>query len=279
LSIIDNLSEYWSQYLDCFDAKDSLQKMDLSRLTSKIKTSTISALDDLLELRRLKGECYKMGLSDFINKFELSGIDPSQLENVFLRCFYYCWLDKVMKDSPAVQAFRRVAHEESIREFSQLDEQMFRRIARNRLKARLIGNLPDLTKITGVSDELSILQRELTKQRKIMPIRILFREIPNLLPRLKPCLMMSPLSVSLFLSSNCYHFDIVIFDEASQVRTEDAIGAIIRGTQVIIAGDSQQLPPTNFFSACTSDSDYDDDDESDDSKIYNTPDAYDSVLE
>ena len=76
-----------------------------------------------------------------------------------------------------------------------------------------------------------------------MPLRKLFKQIPNLLLKLKPCLMMSPLSVSYFLETEAYHFDLVIFDEASQIFPEDAIGAIFRGSQVVIAGDSKQLPP------------------------------------
>jgi very-short-patch-repair endonuclease len=114
----------------------------------------------------------------------------------------------------------------------------------------------------------------MNKQRNIMPVRKLFRTIPNLLLTLKPCLMMSPLSVSLFLEGETYKFDTVIFDEASQVCTENAIGAIFRGKQVIIAGDSKQLPPTNFFTASTSDVEYDiDDDEVDDTN------AYESILD
>lgn len=123
--------------------------------------------------------------------------------------------------------------------------------------------LPSMDHFTSGHDEISILKRELKKQRKIMPIRKLFAAIPNLLPRLKPCLMMSPLSVSLFLEADSYQFDVVIFDEASQVYTENAIGAISRGKQVIIAGDSKQLPPTSFFQSTIAEGDYDlgDDDE------------------
>jgi very-short-patch-repair endonuclease len=88
--------------------------------------------------------------------------------------------------------------------------------------------------------------------------------------------MMSPLSVSLFLEADSYNFDTVIFDEASQVCTENAVGAISRGKQVIIAGDSKQLPPTNFFNASVSDVDYDSEDEEDESEYV---DAYESILE
>ena len=127
---------------------------------------------------------------------------------------------------------------------------------------------------TSGVDEISILKRELKKQRKIMPIRKLFREIPNLLLTLKPCLMMSPLSVSLFLEAESYLFDVVIFDEASQVYTENAIGAISRGKQVIIAGDSKQLPPTSFFQSNTSEYEYDTEDDDEEGG-----DVYESILD
>ena len=101
--------------------------------------------------------------------------------------------------------------------------------------------------------------------------------IPNLVTSLRPCFMMSPLSVSVFLEAQSYDFDLVIFDEASQVHTEDAIGAIMRGKQVIIVGDTKQLPPTSFFSTSLNDEDFDVD--SDDAIDYNDAGAYESILD
>ena len=94
---------------------------------------------------------------------------------------------------------------------------------------------------------------EAQKKRRHLPLRKLFERIPNLLPTLKPCLMMSPLSVAHYLPADRYQFDVVIFDEASQVRPHDAIGAIMRGRQIVVAGDSKQLPPTSFFDRVTED--------------------------
>ena len=108
-----------------------------------------------------------------------------------------------------------------------------------------------------------------------MPLRKLFASIPNLLPALRPCFMMSPLSVSVFLEAQSYNFDLVIFDEASQIHTEDAVGAIMRGKQVIIVGDTKQLPPTNFFAAAIDDEDYDVDSDDKD----NDAGAYQSILD
>ena len=80
-----------------------------------------------------------------------------------------------------------------------------------------------------------------------MPIRTLFQKIPNLLVKLKPCLLMSPITVSQFLPAESNKFDLVLFDEASQIVPEDAIGSIYRGKTLVVAGDNKQLPPTSFF--------------------------------
>lgn len=98
-----------------------------------------------------------------------------------------------------------------------------------------------------MSGEVGILLRELNKKKRHKPLRRLFREIPSLLLQLKPCLLMSPLSVSQYLDSSVIEFDTVIFDEASQIYPQDAIGAVLRGRQLVVAGDPKQLPPSNFF--------------------------------
>lgn len=94
-----------------------------------------------------------------------------------------------------------------------------------------------------------------------MPLRRLLPSLPTLLPALKPCLLMSPLSVATYLPIDAVTFDLVIFDEASQIPPEEAVGAIVRGRQVIVAGDEKQLPPTSFFHAVVSEPVADDDDD------------------
>ena len=78
-------------------------------------------------------------------------------------------------------------------------------------------------------------------------MRKLFNEIKNLVFLIKPCFMMSPLSVAKYLEPDTMDFDTIIFDEASQIMVEDSISSIYRGKQVIVVGDSKQLPPTMFF--------------------------------
>lgn len=268
----------WNWFADLFDNKAELAQLNLKTLSLKISNclNSISSLEEWIDFRSCRDECKKEGLLDFIQKIEELKINKDQIVGTFSKRFYRLWVDSVILKFPTVNSFRSRSHDEIIREFNRLDLTQLS-LARTRIKERLVSRLPDLNMATLAIDEVGILKRELGKQRKILPLRKLFRAIPNLLLTLKPCLMMSPLSVSLFLDADHYNFDVVIFDEASQVCTEDAIGAIMRGSQVIIAGDNKQLPPTNFFAASTSDGDFDVDG-SDEEKIDDT-DAFESILD
>ena len=109
-------------------------------------------------------------------------------------------------------------------------------------------------------DQSDIVQRQARLKRGHLPVRELFRVAPEVLSAMKPCWVMSPLVVSQLLPpEDC--FDVVIFDEASQVTPGDAIGAIMRARQVIVAGDAKQLPPTSFFDGSASASTEDDENE------------------
>ncbi|OKK14109.1 DUF3320 domain-containing protein [Streptomyces sp. CB02400] len=123
----------------------------------------------------------------------------------------------------------------------------------------------------ATTGQAAILSRQAKLQRRHMPVRRLLNETRDVVQRLKPCFMMSPLTVSQYLPPD-FRFDVVIFDEASQVLPQDAVNAIYRGDALIVAGDPRQLPPTSFFSAG---GDSDDDDEWDEE----VPDSFESILD
>ncbi|MDR1895290.1 MAG: DUF4011 domain-containing protein [Prevotellaceae bacterium] len=275
-SIIDNLDIELQWFLSLFDTGETIKLLEMTTLQDRLEKckNNLYLLEEWIDFRKARENCRKEGLTDYIAKIDELHIDKNDIVPVFEKRFFRLWLDAVLPRFPAVLNFRRRTHENTIGEFAELDKLQFV-IAKDVIKSRLINNLPQVNHFTNGFDEIGVLKREMNKQRNIMPVRKLFRTIPNLLLTLKPCFMMSPLSVSLFLEGDTYKFDTVIFDEASQVCTENAIGAIFRGKQVIIAGDSKQLPPTNFFTASTSDIEYDidDDDDSDDSN------SYESVLD
>ena len=233
-------------------------------------------LEEWVDYCSNREKCQKAGLGAYIAQIDKTTIKDEYIVDAYLKRFYHLWLDAVLPNFPAVQNFRGRIQNQTKNEFCELDKGQFK-IAQARVRERVLSRIPDFNSINGARDEIAILKRELNKQRKLMPLRKLFMAIPNLVTSLRPCFMMSPLSVSVFLEAQSYDFDLVIFDEASQVHTEDAIGAIMRGKQVIIVGDTKQLPPTSFFSTSLNDEDFDVD--SDDSIEDNDAGAYESILD
>ena len=233
-------------------------------------------LEEWVDYCSNREKCKKAGLGAYIAQIDNTSIKDEYIVDAYLKRFYHLWLDAVLPNFPAVQNFRGRIQNQTITEFCELDKGQFK-IAQARVRERALSRIPDFNSINGARDEIAILKRELNKQRRLMPLRKLFMAIPNLVTSLRPCFMMSPLSVSVFLEAQSYDFDLVIFDEASQVHTEDAIGAIMRGKQVIIVGDTKQLPPTSFFSTSLNDEDFDVD--SDDAIEDNDAGAYESILD
>lgn len=217
---------------------------------------TASELPRVIECKRQIEECEKLGLGGFIEASRKARLEPSELEGAFMRRFYTDWISAALRNAGAVAAFRKASHEEAIEEFCEADQLMIT-MARQNILRKLVAAMGP----AADSVDARRLRREANKRSRVMPIRKIFEEMPELITLLKPCVMMSPLSVSTFLESRTITFDLVVFDEASQVCTENAVGAISRGKQVIIAGDSHQLPPTDFFSVGSSEEDVDDEEE------------------
>lgn len=145
-------------------------------------------------------------------------------------------------------------HEGRITDFARKDTDLLN-AATTQIRNSLIQRAGSITKH---GTEVALLQRELSKQRAHMPLRRLLTSIPHLTPLLKPCMLMSPLSVAQYLTTDAEPFDVVIFDEASQIPVWDAIGAIGRGRNAIIVGDPRQMPPTSFFSRSKDEDEEDD---------------------
>lgn len=261
--------------ISLFETQSMFESFTLTRLLRRFRNCSeqLGAMDAWIDYRDCKIVCGENGLHDFAMQAEDTWYPEGRLKDVFLKAFYYDWFECVCKNIDSVANFRVRTQESRVEAFRELDAHQLP-VDQMRIRERLLREMPSMNSFGRATDEMSILLHELGKKRNIMPLRKLFRAIPNLLLKLKPCLMMSPLSVSYFLEADTYRFDMVIFDEASQIFPQDAIGAIFRGSQVIIAGDSKQLPPTNFFAASTSnDMEYDVDDDYEEEIIF------DSILE
>jgi len=122
---------------------------------------------------------------------------------------------------------------------------------------------------------MCLLDKEFRKERRLVPVRQLMNRAGGAIRALKPVLMMSPMSVAQFLEPGKHHFDVIIMDEASQIQPHDALGAIARADQMIVVGDSKQLPPTTFFQAEMENPD----DEQGEESIFDDADASFSILD
>lgn len=234
----------------------------------------LADLDDLSAVQaRLSAElaeARKCGLGQFIDDASRQNMKTEIMPLAFKKAFAAAYADYAMPRLPQIKNFSRIELDSVVADFCHADEEKIM-VDRARVRQKLTSMLPSEGEKMR-DNEIKLLLKECGKKRKQMPIRTLMGKIPNLLKRLKPCFMMSPLSVSVFLEADAFkEFDLVVFDEASQIRVEDAIGAIYRGKQILITGDSRQLPPTNFFKAETGSDEYDEN-ESDD-------DAYESILD
>ena len=223
---------------------------------------------------RLIATARELSLGDLID--ECAKVDDAarDLVRILERRVYGLWLDAARADSAVLNEFSGVAQDRIIERFRELDvehmalaqDRVANLLRTRRLSARLRAQAPatqmnaDARTFKRVYDQLV---RESQKKRS-PAIRQIVLKTGDALREVKPCWMMSPLAVSQFVESAEQIFDLVIFDEASQVLTEDAICAIMRGRQLIVVGDEKQLPPTRFFSKSLADEGDEDDGASED---------------
>lgn len=169
------------------------------------------------------------------------------------------WLAPLLIDASDILCrFSASKHDDLIQQFRKLDEEVANTTGQF-IAAKLASDMPDTTG-PNAPHEYGVLSRELQRQRGHKPVRQLVQELGGYLLDLTPCFMMSPLSVAQYLPSDYQAFDLVVFDEASQITVWDAVGAIARGKHVIVVGDPKQMPPSNFFNRSQ---DVDDSDEAD----------------
>ncbi len=188
------------------------------------------------------------------NSIALDDYDTA-IETQFLRV----WLNGyVFKNNNVLKDFNSLDQDDLVKEFKSLDKNQIDS-AKERLLTILSSNV--MLAKDEYSKETTELKRQGKLQRMRKSLRQIIRSIPNLFLSLKPCLMMSPSTVAQLLDPEVFHFDVVIFDEASQLTTEDCIGSVIRGDKLVVAGDTKQLPPTSFFKTVVEEDEMEDEDE------------------
>lgn len=205
--------------------------------------------------RQAREQAIGMQLQGLVATLEQGRVPLARVEAHFEFSYRNWWVKKVIDHSSLLRSFSSADHDRKIREFRQADDR-FQQLTSAHIAALLAGKVPASNAVLVSPDsELGLLRRELQKKARHVPVRQLMQRLPSLLPRLKPCLLMSPLSVAQYLDAGHSQFDVVVFDEASQIPVWDSIGAIARGQQLVVVGDTKQLPPTSFFSKSANDDD------------------------
>ena len=189
----------------------------------------------------------------------IAALEPAELVACFEGNLADALLHEAFIERLPLQGFSRELHEKKIADFRAHDSASFR-LNQQRLVARLHQNRPRLIDGASRDSEVGILHGQFNRKRGHMPIRKLLSTVGGLIQKVKPCFMMSPLSVAQFCDPSLLHFDVIVFDEASQIRPEDALGALLRGKQAVVIGDTRQLPPTRFFDSIVDDTEADTED-------------------
>ncbi len=209
---------------------------------------SIASLRERTVLQNAIDELYELGLAKLADAYKSGSLREDDLVPALECEICRAVIADVFRKHPSLTSFQEAQFEAQVDKYRETTE-LFARLTIQELVARLSAKVPVVGAGGAASSEIAILQRAIRSGGRMLPIRKLFDSIPNLLRRMCPCMLMSPISVAQYIDPAFPKFDLVIFDEASQLPTSEAVGAIARGENVIVVGDPRQLPPTSFFSS------------------------------
>lgn len=239
---------------NAISSDDSTSWLQNNIITAQRQQSGIDLLKDWTSWTNIRDKAKASGLDVVVAAYEIGTITSAEIGIQYRKALYKAIAEYIIGQSPALASFNSALFEDKIARFKNISES-FEKLTREELYARLAAKIPDFSIEASQSSEVGILQKAIRSNGRAMSIRKLFDSIPNLLPRLTPCMLMSPISVAQYFDAAKAHFDLVIFDEASQMPTCEAVGAMARGSNVIVVGDPKQMPPTSFFATANRDED------------------------
>ncbi len=204
--------------------------------------AALPAAQDIVRFNQLQRRAASLGIGPVADAAATRPDAAQHLTGLFERACHGAWLALAFRERPVLAEFDGATHAGVVRQFRELDAAQFRH-NRIRIAERHWNRLPR----SPGGGQLGVLLREFQKKTRHLPVRKLMSSAGRAVQSVKPVFMMSPLSIAKYIPPGSVDFDLVVFDEASQVRPVEALGAIIRGRQAVVVGDSKQLPPTSFF--------------------------------
>ncbi|OYE00521.1 hypothetical protein [Nostoc sp. 'Peltigera membranacea cyanobiont' 232] len=225
--------------------QERLTPLDLLKRTplNEVEDFRKKAYDDLelfqqwLDCQQIVHKLEAIGTKEFLAKLRDSDILPNKWFLLLRKGFYVNWRRHIYSDNSELRKFNQSLHEQRINEFSKQDKQQYE-VAIERLRQLHAKYFQDWLKQAEAAEQVKYLKREITKKKGHKKIRQFIKEYPQIITTLKPCWLMSPLGVCQYVDADAVEFDVVIFDEASQIRTENAVSSIMRAKQLIVVGGS-----------------------------------------
>lgn len=240
----------WNEFSDIFkvniDNEQSNNWLDRTVNTLNNISKNIDKLYAVTEYNAKREQLANEQLECICNAVESGSVNKENAVDAFRCNVYYALALKYISVEESLSTFRSNSFEQTIKEYHALIDE-YSKLTVQELVAKLSSQVPVSGSAGASSSELGILKRAIKSNGRMMSIRKLFNEIPALLRRLCPCMLMSPISVAQYIDPSFPKFDLVVFDEASQLPTSEAVGTIARGENVVVVGDPNQLPPTSFF--------------------------------
>ncbi len=237
---------------DKHDGPRDLQNIVLTEVhetLSRVAGSISEAYGEWTKIQLIGKNLEKYGLGELRTLIDVGELG-AQKAKVELR---YARAEALWKAAltPELNQFRTEDRGQDAQDFKTLEKERIKD-TRREILAQHLGQLP-----SGSAGEMGVIRGEIGKRSRRLPVRQLMTRAASAIQRIKPVFLISPVSIAQFLPPEKFEFDILVIDEASQVRPEDALGAIARCKQIIVVGDQKQMPPSNFFSRLTDNADTD----------------------
>jgi len=248
-----------SEYLNVFSEKGSVNVdewtdasgWDINSLINRnlIAIQNPKWLGTWVEYIRLRNKLHTHGLDELVTGLEEASFTTREINNVVNLAVYHQLSNEILSNHGTLAQFSGMEHSANRKKFQEYDRKLM--VLQRELIAYKASRVtvPAGTSSGKVGNytELGLIQHNLNLKKPRVAVRSLVKKAGGAIHALKPCFMMSPMSVAQYLEPGQFDFDVVIMDEASQIRPEDALGAIARGKSLVVVGDPKQLPPTSFF--------------------------------
>ena len=217
--------------------------------------SDTSRYGDWAGLARSIATAESAGAGSIVEAVSEGRVEPSRAEQEFVYACAEARWNAARAARPDLNTLPQLDRHDLVAVFRDLEKDRIE-TAKTLILSRHFDQMP-----RGTGGEMGVIRGEIGRKKGHKPIRWVMRNAGPMVQRIKPVMLMSPISVAQFLPPGGVTFDLLVIDEASQIRPEDALGVIARARQIVVVGDQKQLPPTSFFDRLVDDVEENDEDE------------------